>query len=274
VISDERFAATYGIPMITGSFYHERGGRYDSTRLVLNESAARALGYTRPEEAMGASVRVIGYPQTFTVTGVTRDFHFGSLQKPIEPLLYLQINQNIIHRFLTFRLRPGALAPSLEALRAKWSVLFPDAPFDYTFMDDALTQLYASELRMRKAAQAATAIAVLMVLLGVLGVVVQSMARRTKEVGIRKVLGASVVRVVLLFFHEFTPVFLVANLLAWPLAWYGLNRWLDAYAYRIHLTWTPFALVTVVLCALVSAVIVGVSLRLARTNPVRNLRSE
>jgi len=127
---------------------------------------------------------------------------------------------------------------------------------------------------MKKASFAATVIAMLIVLLGVLGIVTQSISKRTKEVGIRKVLGASVLHVIVLFAKEFSLIILIANCIAWPLAYIALSKWLNNYAYRIDLTLLPFALVGFILLALVAVLISIKTMRTALMNPVKSLRTE
>jgi putative ABC transport system permease protein len=179
-----------------------------------------------------------------------------------------------LYRYLSFKLKPGNTTAAIDALQKKWSQFFPDAPFDYSFMDDTLARLYTTEMQMKKASQAATMIALVIVLLGVLGIVTQSITRRTKEVGIRKVLGASVSQVILLFGKEFSKLILIANLVGWPLAYLAVNNWLNNYAYRIQLNFIPFLLVSMILILLVTLVIVIKTVRTATANPVNSLRTE
>jgi len=164
--------------------------------------------------------------------------------------------------------------PLLQLYKKKWSALLPDAPFAYTFMDDTLARLYSMEVQMKKAATAATVIALLIVLLGVLGIVTQSISKRTKEVGIRKVLGASVAQVILLFAKEFSIIIIVANIIAWPVAYFALRNWLNNYAYRINLTFFPFIMVGLVLLLMVAILIAIKTIRTALINPVKSLRTE
>ena len=180
----------------------------------------------------------------------------------------------MIFRYLSFQLKPGNIAANIAALQQRWSQLLPDAPFDYSFMNDTLARLYTTEMQMKKASDAATIIALVIVLLSVLSIITQSITRRTKEIGIRKVLGASVVQVIVLFAKEFALILLIANLVAWPLAWLAANNWLGNYAYRISLNFMPFATVSLVLAALVAILIVLKTIRTALSNPVKSLRTE
>ncbi len=272
--TDEKFAETYKIFLAAGTFFNAGRGLPDTAGIVLNESAAIALGWRNTSDAIGEKVRVQGAINSLTVDGVVKDFHFGPMQESIRPLFFIHVRNATLFRYLSFKIKPGNIAATIAELQKKWSVLLPDAPFDYTFMDDTLARLYTTEMQMKKASQAATVVALVIVLLGVLSIVMQSITRRTKEVGIRKVLGASVVEVIVLFAKEFFLLILIANLIAWPLAWLTVHNWLSNYAYRIQLNFMPFILVSLTLAGLVAALIIIKTFRTALENPVKSLRAE
>jgi putative ABC transport system permease protein len=272
LISDERFTSTYDIRMSAGAYY--TGTPSDSTKLVINESAVRALGWKNAAEAMNQPLRLHNFNQVLYVGGVTRDFHFGSLRDAMAPLCFTSVKATNIYRFISFRLNPGNTSKQIAALQHKWSQVFPDAPFDFKFLDDSIARLYDTETQMQKAAKAATIVSLMIVFLGVLGIVTLSIARRNKEMGIRKVLGASVFNIVTLFIKEFSWIIVVSNVVAWPLAWYLLHSWLMDYAYRINIGATPFLIVGTLLVLLVATVIFTMTRKLANTNPVKSLRTE
>ena len=274
LMTDEKYAAAYHIPVVAGTFFHEGMGLPDSTQLVLNESAVRAMGWKRPEDAIGQILRLKGTPTLFTIGGVVKDFHFGSLHDPIGPLYFMHIRMALSYRYMSFRIRPGSPAAAIAALQKEWSALFPDAPFNYVFMDDTLGKMYATEIQMQKASQAATAVALAIVLLGVFGIVSLNLNKRAKEIGIRKVLGATIPQVIVLFIKEFLVLLGISNLIAWPLSYFFLHQWLAQYAYRINLTPLPFLAVGVILAALVALLIVIKTVRTASASPVQSLRAE
>lgn len=270
--TDEKYLDTYRIALLAGAYFDSRG--LDSGKVVLNERAALALGFERPETAVGQPLRVSGSPEIFTVKGVVKDFHFGSMQAQIQPMVLYSVYGNPVFRYLSFKIRPEHVGESMAALQRKWSELLPGSAFEYTFMDDVLAKLYTRELQLKKAAYMATALALLIALLGVLGLVSLSLRRRLKEIGVRKVLGASGAGIVGLFLKEFMLVLLLAGLLVCPLAWYLLDKWLNAYAYRIALTPAVFAAALAGM-ALLTALLIGLqSARAASSNPVDTLRSE
>lgn len=272
--TDEHFAATYQLKMLSGQYFQSNKAEQDSSGIVLNQSAIRLLGYKKPDAAVGQTVRIQGNPRPLRVLGVVADFHVGTLREAIGPVAIGHTQNVPIYRFFSFRLASGNPRATLAALERTWRTRFPDAPFDYAFMDETLQKLYQAELQLEKAAYLATGLALLIVLLGVVGLVSLSVSRRTKEVGVRKVLGASVPNLIGLFLGEYVWVILVANALAWPLAYWLLSGWLATYAYHTQLTVSPFALVGIALALLTGLVVALQVAKAALMNPVTALRSE
>jgi len=150
----------------------------------------------------------------------------------------------------------------------------PGAPFEYKFMDDTLANMYQAEIRLKKASLAATILSIMIVLLGVVGLISLSIHKRTREIGIRKVLGSSIASILSLFIKEFLLVILLGGVVACPLAYFVTNSWLQSYAYRIHITATPF--ITSIIClGLITALVICVqTIKAAMANPVKSLRTE
>lgn len=272
--TDENFAQTYQIGLRSGRYFHNDQAGYDSTSLVINEAATKGLGYSVPETAVGQAVRFQGSPRTYRIRGIVKDFHVGSMHEAIRPLAIGQVQNVPIYRFFSFRLSSGNTRQTMGRIEQKWHDLFPDAPFDYAFMDQTLQKLYRAELQLEKAAYVATGLGLLIVLLGVVGLVSLSVARRTKEVGIRKVLGASVPGVIRLFLQEYAWILVIANMLAWPLAYWTVTNWLADYAYHTTLTWLPFVKVGVGMTVLTGVVVSLQVLKVTLMNPVNSLRTE
>lgn len=267
--TDDQYAITYKLQLAAGHFLER-----DTTALVINEKAARALGWDDPHTALGQNMRLQGSQQLYTIAGVVKDFHFTSKHEAIAPMVFVHVKNTLLYRYLSFKIKPGHMPETLAALEKKWATVMPGAPFDYKFMDDTLGFMYRSEIQLKKAAQTATLLALLIVLLGVLGIVTLSITRRMKEVGIRKVLGASGWQIITLFLKEFAWMILLANLIAWPLAYMALEKWLNNFVYRIHINWAPFITVAVVIAALIAVIVTIQTIVKALTNPIRNLRSE
>lgn len=269
IVTDEFYASTYKIPLETGRYFQYPA---DSLNIVINQTAARAYGW-KNEEAIGKKIISSGNLQQ-TVIGVIRDFHFGSMQEQIRPLVIVPVDLFRTFRYMSFKIRPGSIATSLEVLGQKWSSLLPGTAFEYNFMDETLSKLYQSEIRLKKAAQTGTLLSLIIVMLGIVGLISLNIQKRTKEIGIRKVLGASSLQVIQLFLKEFIPVIITSGLIAIPLSWYLVRNWLDDYAYRIGLSALPF-LVSVISLALLTSVLISIQIaRAVIENPVRNLRTE
>ena len=271
--TDENFAKTYRINILSGRYFQNSVTRQDSGGIVLNKAATTLLGYPTPEAAVDKMVHIQGSPRLFRVLGVINNFHFGSMHKAIEPMAIGHIQNVPIYRFFSFRLS-GNPKQTIAGLEQTWRTLFPDAPFDYAFLDQTLQNMYQTELQLEKAAYISTVLALVIVLLGIFGLVSLSVVRRTKEVGIRKVLGASVPGIVGLFLKEYVWILLIANAIAWPVAYWFMTNWLAGYAYHTLLTWSPFVLVGAGLAVLTALVVSLQSIKAALMNPVKSLRSE
>ncbi len=277
LVTDEHYSSTYRIPMMAGIFFNAAGesAGQDSMRVVINETAARSLGWQDPAAAVGQSIKFSGVAgQSFTVSGITRDFHFDGMGSAIQPYIFVHVSLAAAYRYFSFKLRPGNMAERMDVLQKKWATLLPGAAFEYQFMDETLQKLYSSELQLRSASSAATILAFIIVLLGVLGMVTISVQKRTKEIAIRKVIGASVPGIIRLFIREFVPLLLLAGLVASPLAYWIMQRWLNDYATRITITPWPFVLAIVCLGLVMTILIVVQTVRAALANPVKSLKTE
>lgn len=272
--TDEYFAETLGIPMAAGDFFTKPGSYKDSSKIVINETHMKALGWKNPEEAIGKQLSSGGGSVPLMVSGVIKDFHFGSVGNAIQPVTFMQVSLNPIYRFFSFKLKPGDITTSMAALQRHWSAELPGAPFEYTYLDDKLTQLYKNEIQLKKASHVATVLSLIIVFLGVLGLIGLSVQRRVKEIGIRKVLGSSVSGIIILFIKEFLSIVLVAGTVACPIGYLLMNYWLKTYVYRIPLTALPFVIAITVLGLLTAGLICLQTVKIARSNPVRSLRTE
>lgn len=270
--ADNYFAATYDIPLKAGMFFNPVNHAADSDKVVINETAARALGWKNAADAVGQTVVVLG--SEHTVCGVTADFHFGSMQEKIPPIAFQNINFSPFYRYFSIKLKAGNMQQNLDALQSKWADLLPGAPFEYHFMDDALNRVYSNELQLKKAAYMATILAIIIVLLGVLGLISLSIQKRTKEIGIRKVLGSSVAGITGLFLKDFLGVIVIACFVACPLAYLIMQKWLDDYAYKINISISPFVFSIALLTIITMVLIVLQTIKAAFANPIKSLRNE
>ncbi len=275
LMCDQFYAATYNIPMKAGKFFTDGTAVTDTFQLVINETQANAFGWHDAEQAIGKQVKFQnGGGQIFTIAGVTKDFHFGSMQNAIQPLTFIYVGLTNTYRNFSFKIVPGNAGSSIEALQKKWSSLMPGIPFEYKFIDESLAKIYKTELQLKKASYTATILALIIVLLGVLGLVSLSVQKRTKEIGIRKVLGSTIGGIMSLFLKEFLSVILIAGAVACPLAYLLMSKWLQSYTYRINITAQPFLLSLFVLGLITATMICLQTIKAALANPVKSLKTE
>lgn len=270
--TDENYLRTYQIPLSSGTFFGSDG--LDSGKVVINETAAKTFGFKSASDAIGRQLRIHNDPTVFTVKGVVADFHFFSMHQSIPPILFFNVKTVVVHRYLSFKLKPGNMAASMAAIQRKWAQLLPGSAFEFSFMDDSLKKMYTTELQLKKAAYTATCLSLIIVLLGVLGLVSLSIHKRIKEIGIRKLLGASFASIVSLFVKEFIGTMIVAACIACPLAYFVMNGWLQNYSYRISIGALPFAGAVGGLGAMALLLVLLQTLQAAHRSPAKSLKTE
>jgi len=266
---DYDFIEFFGLELVAGRGF-SRDRPADRQAYVINETLAQKIGWS-PQQALGRQVSLVD-DQYGPVIGVVKDFHFMSVVNRIEPLALLPSNTRL--NSVLVRTGPGSLAPALDHIEKQWQDFFPDKPFEYTFLDQEIDLSYKSFEQQTLIIGSFTLLAVLLACLGLLGLVTQAAESRTKEIGIRKVLGASVKDIVLLLSQEFIWLLCLAILIAWPVAWYVMNRWLENFAYRIEIGWMTFLLGGVIALAIAALTVSFQAVKAATANPVDALRYE
>lgn len=270
--ADEDYAQTYGLHVEFGSFF-THGGGYIPGEIVLNETAAKALGLT-PSQARGKILKLQGTTFSFTVAGVVKDYHYSSMQENIEPLAFVHLKDNLAYRYLTVKLNSSNIQQCIEEIKSRLKQLTPNAPFEYSFMDDNFQSLYQSELQLKKAANIATILNFIIVLMGIFGIVAFTLTRRTKEIAMRKVLGASVKNIILLFIKDYAWLIFSANIIAWPLAYMINNQWLQNYAYRVQQDVIPYLSAALFIFITSFFLIALQCFKVASAKPVISLKTE
>lgn len=273
---DEHFFDTYGIHQLAGPGFraNESGWR---SRYVINRSALKALGFPSPEAAVN-ELLVFGGAEgpravDSRVVGVIDDFHIESLKLPTRPTLYMCAPANRMS-YYSFRLNGQHIPGTVAQIGQLWSKLYPESPFDYFFLDQKFNEQYRPERQFSQLFSLFTGLAVLIACLGLFGLVTFTAEQRTKEIGIRKVLGASVASLVVLLSKDFLKLVLIAVGVASPVAWYLMKRWLQDFAYRIDLAWWVFALAGLGALGIALLTVSFQSIKAAFANPVTSLRSE
>lgn len=264
------FVETLGMELLAGRSHSGAMSRdSEALNIVINETTQRVLGWNTPAAAIGKEV-LFGRGWTGTVIGVVRDFHFRSLHLKIEPLV-LFLGGGL---HLTVRLHPGDPGQTLDYIESQWLRMFPDIPFAYTFLDENIERLYRSEVRIGYVFGVFALVAVFLACLGLFALVSFTMERRTREIGVRKALGASIQQVLALLSGEFVGLVLIANVFAWPAAWLIMQRWMESFAYRTEIGWEIFFL-SGVTALLITLVTIGYRVvRTALANPADVLRNE
>jgi len=240
----------------------------DSAGYIINESALKRIGYKNP----------VGKPLTFwgkkgTIVGVLKDFHFNSLHVPINPMV-LRLGENIGWGNALVRTEAGKTTEALASLKKVCENLNPKFPFTYKFSDEEYQKLYKSEQVVSQLARYFAFLAIFISCLGLLGLVIFTAEQRTREIGIRKVLGATVPNVVGLLSKDFLSLVLIANLISWPLGWWAMSKWLQNFEYRITIGWWVFVLAGLAAVFIALLTVSYQAIKAAIANPVKSLRTE
>lgn len=240
--TDENYAATFGLKVLSGTCFSQTVG-YIPGQIVLNESAVKALGFT-VESAINKQMKMPSSPGTlFTVAGVVKDYNYSSLQDRIEPIAFFNVRDVRSYRYLSLKLKASDIAETVALIKNKWKELSPGSPFEYNFMDEKFQSLYRSETQLKKAANIATILNLFIIFLGIFGVVTFTLIKRTKEIAVRKVLGASIKNIIVLFGKDYAWLILFANIIAWPISYIITNKWLQSYSYRVQQDTSPYFIV-------------------------------
>lgn len=264
------FVTHFGIELVAGRPYSREYPSDSSKALVINETAAKQFGYTNPADAVGKKFSQWG--REGQVVGVVKDFNFTSLHRAVESLTLPLAPYD--SRYLSLKVKSEDLAKTIEEVKEIWSKLVPHRPFLYSFLDEDFNRQYQSDFIFRKLFTTFSCLAIFIACLGLLGLATYTAQQRTKEIGIRKVLGAEVHNIVTLLSKDFIKLVIVSILIATPISWYAMNEWLEGFAYRMAVQ--PWIFVLAGLVALIIAVLTisYQSLRSATMNPVTSLRSE
>ncbi|MBC6989062.1 ABC transporter permease [Hymenobacter sp. BT491] len=267
---DPQYIPTLGIRLAAGRNF-SKAFSTDTAAVILNEMAARTFGWGK--NALGHTLSRSdnqGKKRTFRVIGVIRDFHFKSLHEPISPLL-MTLGDN--SGSVIAKVKTQDIAGLLASLKKQWSSFVPEEPFLYSFMDERFMQTYEAERKIGRILYIFAGLTIFVACLGLFGLATFTAEQRTKEIGIRKVLGASVTNIVGLLSRDFLRLVLIANLVAWPLAWWAINKWLQDFAYRVSIGWWVFALAGVAALLIALLTVSVQATRAAIANPVKSLRA-
>lgn len=267
---DYDYLRTMGIELIKGRGFSRDFGS-DSSAIIINETTAKFLGFEDPIGKTVYSAFDANNTKKFTIIGVVRNFNFESIRHTIGPLAFF-LGKSI--GLASFKIQPDRLPNLLKSIEATWKTMAPGMPFSYRFLDESFNEMYRDEQRVAKIALTFSILAIVIACLGLFGLATFIAEQRTKEIGIRKVLGASVSGIVQLLSKDFIRLVLIAFIIAAPFAWWAMNNWLEDFAYRINISWWIFLIAAFLALFIALATISFQALKAALTNPVKNLRME
>ncbi|GLU53543.1 ABC transporter permease [Dyadobacter frigoris] len=267
---DEDFIPTYKIEMAAGRNFSKQYGTDKTEGFILNQTAIRLLGFKSPKDAIGNQ---FGYGKVRgQIIGVTKDYHFESLHQKVAPLVMFMQGNNM--RWLSVQISGSNIKSSLAHVKKVWESRFPDKPFTYEFLDERFGNLYAREQTQQLLFGVFAGIAIFISCLGLLGLSIFMAELRIKEIGVRKVLGASVSNLVILLSSDFLKLVFIAIIIASPIAWYGMYKWLENFAYHTQISAWIFVGAGVLSAGIALLTISFQSIKAALTNPVKSLKSE
>ncbi|MHA4842592.1 ABC transporter permease [Flavitalea antarctica] len=267
---DYDYVPNYKMKMVAGRSFSKEFGTDTTKAMVINEAAAKLFGYKTPQEAVGRRFRQWG--REGQIIGVVKNFNFRSLQQEIKPLT-MRIEPDGAN-LLSVKVPAANLPATIAAIESKWKTLIPNRPFSYFFLDEFFDNQYRSEERFGKLFVNFAILAVFISCLGLLGLASYSTIQRTREIGIRKVMGASVTNIVNLLSFDFLKLVALSFLIATPVAWYFMYKWLEDFSYRSSITWTVFAIAGILAFLIALITISFQAIRAAVANPIKSLRSE
>lgn len=274
---DNNFLQTLGVRLVAGRLFSSAFAADTLTSFVINEKAVKEFGFASPQDAVGKWLAFDwdGEQRRFTIVGVVKDFHFKDLHEAIEPFAFrFYNNADAGFNYIIAHSSDGNIKQSLSTLEAAWKKLNPNEPFEYSFLDQDFQKNYEADSRRASLINYFTIIAIIISCLGLFGLATFTAEQRTKEIGIRKVLGASVYGVVALLSKDFLKLVVIAVIIASPLAWYVMNKWLQNFAYQTSIGWQVFALTTFIAVFISFATISFQAVKAALANPVKSLRTE
>ncbi len=271
---DDRFVSTFGLKIIEGRDYSKEFPGDDSLSILINESMVKKMGWT-PQRAIGKRFNTYGGHER--VIGVIKDFNFVTLKQPIGPFFISLIRPQLAFFFrknMAVKIRPGNIKNTINDLETKWSGLVPSIPFEFSFLNDRLNNLYKAQDRLGSLVGYFSILAIFIACLGMFALASYSVERKFKEIGIRKVLGATSAEIVGLLMKEFLVLVLLANIITWPVSYFIMNNWLKDFAFRIDFPFWALAL-SGLITIIVSILTVGLqAYKAAMLNPVKSLRYE
>jgi len=269
IAGDYDYLSFYDMKLLAGRKF-SKDFPIDTASVVFSEKALHPMGFDKPEQAIGKQIDFWG--KTYTIVGVVDNFHQQSLHDTYDALIFRCIPD--LRSQVSIKVSSGNIQHTLELLKANWKTYFPNDQFDYFFLDQHFNKQYQADQRFGTIFGIFTFIAILVACLGLFGLVSYTIVQRTKEIGIRKVLGATVNSILQLLYKDFAILVIISFVVAAPLAWYGVHKWLESYAFRLDVSWLLFALPFIAVMLIAFASVSFLTVKAALMNPVKSLKTE
>jgi len=273
LVVDPDYLKLYKLKLVAGhDFSGEKAG--NDKEYILNESLAKELLKGEKNQPVSSLIgQRFGYDSLGTIRGIAKDFNFNSLHNKIETMFMISTT-DFGFNIMSVKINGGRVPQALDFLKSTWKSTFPDLPFEYQFLDDHFKEVYQVDDQVSKVVGILAGLIIVISCLGLFGLASYSAEKRIKEIGVRKVLGASVQNITFLLSRNFLKLVLLANIIAWPIAWWGVNYWLKDFAYRINIQWWIFVVAGVTSILIAFFTVSFQSIKAAVANPVNSLRSE
>ena len=265
--TDANFASTYSIQLTQGRYFSSAMPTDTTESIVINEAMANMLGW---KNAVGKQFELY-HLRKGKVIGVMKDFNFASLRKKVEPLAVVLTDNPL---YVSVKLKAGSFPSALAYIQKTWRQFSTEHPFDYFFLDEQLNHFYESDAKLLHVLNIFAILAIFIACIGLFGLSIYTARQRTKEIGIRKVLGATVTNIVGMLSKDFVKLVLIAAVIAFPVAWWAMNTWLQDFAYRINISWIVFAIAGLASFSIALITISFQAIKAAMANPVKSLRTE
>jgi putative ABC transport system permease protein len=273
LIVDPDYLRLYHIQLVAGSDFRDDSSS-NGHHYIVNETMARELLRDMPGKPITALLgRRFGFDSSGVIVGVAKDFNFNSLHYKIETL-FLFNEKDWGYSTVSVKLQAGHTKEGIALIETAWKRLFPGHPLEYEFLDDHFAEVYRTDSQVSKMVGVLAGLAIFISCLGLFGLASYSAEQRVKEIGIRKVMGASIQNIVLLLSRHFIVLVLIANVIAWPLAWFTVNKWLQDYAYRVSISWWVFLMAGGLALVIAMVTVSTLAARAARANPMKSLKTE
>jgi putative ABC transport system permease protein len=270
---DFDFVTVYGIKLVAGRNFYRADHNTDFSKLhntLINRSAAKLLGFASPEAAIGKAIMT--GDKKWDVIGVVEDYHQKSLRYPLEPIRFMPAYSKFSD--ISVKISSEDVPGTVAAIKQKYDAFFPGNLFDYFFLDENYNRQYQNEQLFAKAFGIFAALAIFVACLGLFGLAMFSAIQRTKEIGVRKVLGASVNNILVLLSKDFVKLVIISCVIAFPLAWWVMDSWLQDFSYRIAISWWIFFLAGSAALVVALVTLSFQAIKTALTSPVKSLRAE